>query len=226
MSGGGVSGRAPKGAGRADWPARRVRVKICGVTRVEDALAAEAAGADAIGLIFAERSVRRLDVQRARSISGALGPLVTRVGVFLDQDEAAVREAVAAARLNAVQLHGEVDDDVAASLRRDGLQVIRAVRFAEGLTPDAFEDRPFDALLLDGVSPGSGTPFDWQAAEAWRGWPRLMLAGGLRPETVAAGIEALAPYAVDVASGVEAAPGEKDHAAIVAFVREAHRASR
>ena len=74
-----------------------------------------------------------------------------------------------------------------------------------GLTPDRFEGRPWDAILLDGVRPGSGRAFDWSAAEAWRGWPRLVLAGGLRPDTVAAAIDALRPYAVDVATGVEAA---------------------
>jgi len=207
-----VSGAAPEA---------RVRVKICGLTREEDALAAEAAGADAIGLIFAERSVRRVDPVRARVLSDVLSPFVTRVGVFLGASEDEVRTAVAAARLNAVQLHGEVDDDVAARLRADGLQVIRAVRFEPGLTPDAFARRPFDAVLLDGVRPGSGTAFDWAAAAAWRGWPRLILAGGLRPETVAEGIAALRPYAVDVASGVESAPGVKDAAAVRAFVTAA-----
>jgi phosphoribosylanthranilate isomerase len=202
-------------------PARSVRVKICGITREEDARGAEAAGADAIGLIFAERSVRRVDAARARELSDALSPFVTRVGVFLGASEDEVRTAVAAARLNAVQLHGDVDDDVAARLRADGLQVIRAVRFEPGLTPAAFADRPFDAVLLDGVRPGSGTAFDWAAAVAWRGWPRLILAGGLRPETVAQGIAALWPYAVDVASGVERAPGIKDPAAVRAFVAAA-----
>lgn len=201
--------------------ARGVRVKICGITREEDALAAEAAGADAIGLIFAERSVRRVDPARARVLSDVLSPFVTRVGVFLDATEAEVRTVVAAARLNAVQLHGDVDDGVAARLRADGLQVIRAVRFEPGLTPDAFMDRPFDAVLLDGVRPGSGSAFDWGAAVAWRGWPRLILAGGLRPETVAEGIRALRPYAVDVASGVESGPGIKDAAAVRAFVAAA-----
>lgn len=195
-----------------------MRIKVCGITREEDALVAEAAGADAIGLIFAERSVRRVDPARARALSDVLSPFVTRVGVFLDASEAEVRTAVDAARLTAVQLHGEVDDDVAARLRADGLQVIRAVRFESGLAPDAFAGRPFDAVLLDGVRPGSGTAFDWAAASAWRGWPRLILAGGLRPESVAEGIRALRPYAVDVASGVERAPGIKDAAAVRAFV--------
>jgi phosphoribosylanthranilate isomerase len=202
-------------------PDRRVRVKICGVTRVADARLVEAAGADAVGLIFAERSVRRVDLDRARAIADGLAPFVTRVGVFQGASEAEVRAAVAAAGLHAVQLHGAVDDAVAARLRADGVQVIRAVRFEPGLAPDAFADRPFDAVLLDGVRPGSGTAFDWTAAVAWRGWPRLILAGGLRPGTVADGIAALRPYAVDVASGVEREPGIKDAEAVRAFVAAA-----
>lgn len=205
-------------------PAQRVRVKICGITRAEDALVAEAAGADAIGLIFAERSVRRVELDRARAISDAVGPYLGRVGVFLDQGEVEIREAVAAARLTAVQLHGDVPDDVAASLRGDGLRVVRAMRFEEGLEPATFERRPWDAVMLDGLRPGSGTAFDWTAASAWRGWPRLILAGGLRPDTVAEAIAALRPYAVDVATGVEAAPGEKDPDAVASFVAHAYSA--
>lgn len=204
--------------------ATRVRVKICGVTRSVDALAAEASGADAIGLIFARRSVRRVDLDRSRAISDAVGPFLTRVGVFLDQDESEVREAVAAARLSAVQLHGEASEALAASLRGDGLRVVRAVRFEAGLLPAAFERGPWDGVLLDGVRPGGGNAFDWSAAAAWRGWPRLLLAGGLRPDTVAEAIEVLRPYAVDVATGVEAAPGEKDPRAIERFVAQAHSA--
>lgn len=211
-------------ASAVERPARPVRVKICGVTRIEDALAAESAGADAVGLIFAERSKRRIDAAKARSISDALGPLMSRVGVFLDQSEALIRAAVEAARLTTVQLHGDTPDELAASLRRDGLQVVRAVTFEPGLAPEAFEGRPFDAILLDGLQPGSGTAFDWHAAEAWQGQPRLILAGGLRPDTVAQAIGVLRPYAVDVASGVESAPGEKDRAAIEAFIAAARSA--
>lgn len=211
-------------ASAVERPARPVRVKICGVTRIEDALAAESAGADAVGLIFAERSKRRIDAAKARSISDALGPLMSRVGVFLDQSEALIRAAVEAARLTTVQLHGDTPDELAASLRRDGLQVVRAVTFEPGLAPEAFEGRPFDAILLDGLQPGSGTAFDWHAAEAWQGQPRLILAGGLRPDTVARAIGVLRPYAVDVASGVESAPGEKDRAAIEAFIAAARSA--
>lgn len=202
-------------------PAAPVRVKICGVTRAEDARVAEAAGADAVGMIFAERSVRRLTLDGARSVSDALGPFVTRVGVFLDQDEPFVREAIAAARLQAVQLHGEVADEMAASLQALGVQVIRAVSFAPDVVPDAFEGRPFDAVLLDGLRPGSGEAFDWSAASAWRGRPSWILAGGLTPSTVGDAVRALRPAAVDVASGVEAAPGVKDPELVRAFVRAA-----
>lgn len=218
-------GGVPHGDGSpVESPVGTTRVKICGVTRVEDARAAEAAGADAVGLIFAERSTRRLEPAQARVISDALGPLMSRVGVFLDQDEDLIRSAVETARLTAVQLHGDTPDEVAASLRSDGLKVVRAVRFEAGLDPDSFRDRPLDAILLDGLRPGSGTAFDWHAAEAWRGHPRLILAGGLRPDTVADAIGVLRPYAVDVASGVESAPGEKDPAAIEAFIAAARSA--
>lgn len=206
-------------AGSATAP----RVKICGVTRVEDALAAQAAGADAIGLIFAPGSRRRVSVAQAREVSDALGPLIGRVGVFVDADEATITTAIEGARLDAVQLHGDEPDELAARLRTR-VRVIRALRFAPGTSPGDVEGRPFDGVLLDGLRPGSGSPFDWSAAEAWGGHPRLILAGGLRPANVAEAVRVLRPYAVDVASGVEAAPGIKDPTAISAFVRAARSA--
>ncbi len=216
-----MTGHGPSGAGAAPT---RVRVKICGIARPEDALVAEAAGADAIGLIFAPASRRRIDLARAREVANAAGPLIARVGVFVDASEEEVLEAVEAARLDAVQLHGDEPDALAARLRRR-TRVVRALRFAPGLTPAALEGRPFDGVLLDGVRPGSGEAFDWSAASAWRGHPRLVLAGGLRPGTVGAAIRALRPYAVDVASGVEASPGVKDPEAVHAFVRAVRSAS-
>ena len=201
-------------------PRRTLRVKICGIARPEDAVAAEAAGADAIGLIFAERSRRFVEPDLARRISGAVGPFLTRVGVFVDADAGTIERTVREAKLDAVQLHGR-EPDALAELLRSRVRVIRAVPFGPSTTPAAFEGRPFDAVLLDGLRPGSGEAFDWDAARAWRGHPRLALAGGLAPDTVAAAVRALRPYAVDVASGVEASPGVKDPERIAAFVRNA-----
>ena len=195
----------------------RVRVKVCGVTRPEDARAAEAAGADAVGVIFAPSSRRYVTHEDAARVTAALGPFVRRIGVFAGATEAEILEAVDAAGLDAVQLHGDVSDATCARLQAH-VNVIRAVRFAPHETPDAWADRPVDAVLLDGPSPGSGVAFDWMAAAAWRGAPRLILAGGLHPGNVAEAVAAMAPYAVDVASGVEAAPGEKDPAKLAAFV--------
>ncbi len=207
-------------AGGRERAGRRVRVKICGVTRPEDAAAAELAGADAIGLNFADRSPRRVDIAQAERVLDALGPFITRVGVFVDAPLERVRAVVRRLRLDAVQLHGGEEPAFAAALRGE-VKVIRALPFAAGVTPAALAAYPADAVLLDAASPGSGSPFAWGEAAAWRGHPRLILAGGLTPETVGRGVEALSPYAVDVASGVEAAPGVKDAARIAAFVRAA-----
>lgn len=201
----------------------RVRVKICGITRAEDARMAERAGADAIGLIFAERSKRRVSVSDAAAIVQSLGPFVTRVGVFVDAPLDRVRAAVDRLKLGAVQLHGDEPAAYAAALRGE-VMVVRAVAFGPGVTPAALEDYPADAFLLDAPTPGSGERFDWSDASAWRGHPRLVLAGGLTPETVGEGVRALEPYAVDVASGVESSPGIKDGERVQAFVRAVREA--
>ncbi len=201
----------------------RVRVKICGITRAEDALVAERAGADAIGMIFAERSRRRVDLRAAAGIVAHLGPFVTRVGVFVDAPLDEVRAAVKRLKLGAVQLHGNESAAYAAALRGE-VMVVRAMPFEPGLTPASMDAYPADAFLLDAPTPGSGRPFAWSDAEAWRSHPRLVLAGGLDPMTVAAGVRALRPYAVDVASGVESEPGIKDAERVQAFVRAVREA--
>ena len=209
----------------------RVRVKICGITRPEDAALAERAGADAIGMIFAERSKRRVDAMQAAEIAAAVGPLVTRVGVFVDASPDDVRRLVGALRLDGDQgwgrlslhLHGAETPAVAAALR-PSVQVIKAWSFTPGLRPEVMTRYPADAVLIDGLRPGSGERFDWEQAAGLRQLPRLILAGGLDPENVAEGIAALRPYAVDVASGVESEPGVKDPAKVHAFV-EAVRAA-
>ena len=196
----------------------RVRVKICGLTRPEDALAAEAAGADALGVIFAPGSKRRVDLDQARRVLAPVGPFVARVGVFVDARVEEVLEAVRGARLSAVQLHGSEDASTVAAIAHH-VQVVRAVRWRPGFDPTVHADEPISALLVDGPEPGSGLAFDWAAAATSLGLgPRWMLAGGLTPDNVAAAVARLRPYAVDVASGVESAPGVKDPAMMRAFV--------
>ena len=200
-----------------------VRVKICGITRPEDALAAEAAGADAVGLIFAARSKRRVTLGQAQAICAELGPFIARVGVFVDAPLETVLETARQLRLSAVQLHGSETPDYARALRRD-VQVIRALSFTPELDVEALLNFPADATLLDGLVPGSGEAFSWADAETLRGFPRLILAGGLTPGNVGAGIGALEPYTVDVASGVESTVGIKDPSMIQDFVRSAKNA--
>lgn len=196
------------------------RVKICGITRPEDAQLAEAAGADAVGLIFAPHSRRRLSVERAQAISDVLGPLIARIGVFADQPLSEVEAIAEALRLSALQLHGAESAEYARALQRR-YPVIKAFRFTPELTTQQLADYPADAILLDSPAPGSGQRFNWQAAQSLAGYPRLIVAGGLTPENVGQAIDALSPYGVDVASGVEAAPGIKDASRVVAFVRAA-----
>ena len=197
-----------------------VRVKICGITRVEDALCAEAAGADAIGFIFAPASKRFVTPAQAEHLSAALGPFISRVGVFVDSPVAEVQEVARSLRLHAVQLNGSESAAYAAKLRED-VSVIKAVSFRADLSLETLQAFPADAILLDGLKPGSGETFDWQQAAFLSALPRLVLAGGLNVSNVRAGIDALKPYAVDLASGVELRPGIKDPEKVQDFVRRA-----
>ncbi len=201
-----------------------MRIKICGITRVEDALAAEEAGADAVGLIFAERSKRLVTLGQAAEISSVLGPFISRVGVFVNAPLGEVLEAARTLKLAAVQLHGQESAAYAAELRPH-IQVIRAVSFHAGLDVERLQDFPADAFLIDGLQPGSGERFEWSLAEHLKGLPRFILAGGLTPENVAEAVNILQPYAVDVASGVELSPGIKGKVKIQDFVRAAKRAA-
>lgn len=179
-----------------------IKVKICGITRPEDARFAEEAGADAIGLIFAEISKRRLDVAIAKEISKAVGIFTKRVGVFLDEDLERVLSIANELRLDAVQLHGAEPNDYVAQVA-EHFHVIKTVAIDAEVDREGLEQIPAHALLIEGVTPGSGEVFDWSKATALKGMPNLILAGGLNPSNVVAGIKALQPYAVDVASGVE-----------------------
>ncbi|MBX3144551.1 MAG: phosphoribosylanthranilate isomerase [Trueperaceae bacterium] len=200
--------------------AAQVRVKVCGLTRPEDALVAQAVGVDAVGLMFVPRSKRVVTLEQGLEVAEALGPFVTLVGVFENAPLSDVQAAVSRLRLDAVQLHGSYPESYLAELRRT-VKVIRAFSFAPDLRPQSVADLQHDALMLDGQAPGSGVTFDWRSAEAWAGWPGLILAGGLNPDNVGAAVKALRPFAVDVSTGVESAPGIKSAALMRAFVAAA-----
>jgi phosphoribosylanthranilate isomerase len=198
------------------------RIKICGITTPADAVAAAESGADAIGLVFAD-SPRRVTIERAQEIVSFLPPLVTAVGVFVNDDSVRVAGVATALRLGAVQLHGNETPDACDQLRP--LAVIKRFHVAEDDTPERLAERvrPYcvAAYLLD-PGAGSGRTFQWELA---RGLPcRLMVSGGLTPGNVGEAVRLLRPYAVDVSSGVERSPGFKDRdrmRAFVAAVREA-----
>ena len=200
----------------------RIRVKICGITRVEDALAA-AAGADAIGLVFAEASPRCVMADQARAIVAALPPFITVVGLFVDAPAARIREVLGQVPLDLLQFHGrETPEDC----RGYGRPYMKAIRMASGVDLKAEAHRYMDAagLLIDSYHPqvagGTGETFDWAQVPEDIGKP-VILAGGLTPENVARAIQAVRPYAVDVSSGVEQSKGIKDAAKIAAFIRNA-----
>ena len=201
-----------------------MKVKICGVCRVEDARASAAAGADFLGLNFHPGSPRFVARELAEEIAAAV-PGTALVGVFVDAPRALVEEIAARVGLAALQFHGGED---AAYCAGWSWRTIKAVR------PSPGEDAAglaacyhTDYILLDsyvaGVAGGTGVPLDLRAA---RGIDpsRLFVAGGLRPDTVAAVVRAVRPFAVDVASGVEERPGEKDHAKVEDFIRRAKAA--
>ncbi len=196
-----------------------IRVKICGVTRVEDALFAEQAGADALGLNFVPGTKRFLAFPRAQEISRALSPFMARVGVFRNASFETILETVEQVGLSAVQLNGQESDEFAAQVAKLR-PVIRAVSFKPNL-----ELPKHDTLLIDGLDPGSGQAFDWKLLETAKlGGRRWLLAGGLNPQNVAAAVRQLKPWGVDVSSGVEASAAVKDHQMVRAFVERAKMA--
>ncbi len=199
----------------------QTRVKICGVTRPEDALQAARLGADALGFNFWPGSRRYLTPAAARAIVDRLPPFVTPVGVFVNQGEEEIRRAADESGVRVLQLHG---DEPPALCARLPLPVVKAVRVAAPLTLDALKAYPVAAFLLDAPSAGwggSGASFDWSLAEGLAGLGPIVLAGGLTPENVAAAVRRVRPYAVDVASGVESSPGVKDVARMARFIAAA-----
>lgn len=202
----------------------RTRIKICGIKHKEDALKAVECGADAIGLIFVEKSPRFASLTDARFIAESLPPFVTVVGLFMDASEAKVREALKVVPINLLQFHGNESPEFCDQF---DVPYIKVLKMRENVNVIAFtQEYPNAAgVLLDTYSNaggGSGKTFDWSLIPGDVSVP-IILAGGLNPENVASAVERVKPYAVDVSSGVESEPAVKDHKKIEQFIKEVQR---
>jgi phosphoribosylanthranilate isomerase len=198
----------------------RVRVKICGITSLEDGLFALEAGADALGFVFCAASPRNLTVARAAGIIKALPPLVAKVGVFVNPTPEFVQEVLEQCGIDTVQLHGE---ESPAFCRQFRAPVIKAFRVRDESSLKEMPAYTGEAWLLDsyvsGRSGGTGERFNWELARrATAASPRVILAGGLTAGNVVEAVQSVQPYAVDVSSGVEIAPGKKDPGKVRAFI--------
>ena len=197
-----------------------VRVKICGITNSEDALFAVAHGVDALGFIFYEPSPRYVNPERVSEIVSALPPFVTPVGVFVNTGREEILEIARSTGIRAVQLHG---DETPADCLGYPFPIIRALRVGDGFDPASLSRYAVNAFLLDtakeGWYGGTGETFDWRVARASTAHGRIILSGGMDPSNVAEAVRTVNPYAVDCGSGVEAAPGRKDHHRIREFLR-------
>lgn len=199
-----------------------IRTKICGITRIEDALAAAAAGAQALGFVFYRPSPRFITPHEARAISARTPPFITRVGLFVDADQAFIRSVLATVPLDVIQFHGDETPAVCSSF---GRPYIKAVRMRPGVDLHGVCARYSDAsaLLLDGYAAsapgGTGASFDWDRVPPDLSLP-IIIAGGLNAANVGQAIAACRPYAVDVSSGVELDKGIKDINAMRAFMQE------
>lgn len=198
-----------------------VRSKICGITRLEDGLAAVAAGADAIGLVFYAPSPRAVTIEQAQAIVAGLPPFVTTVGLFVDMPTREIETVLAAVPLDLLQFHGDESPADCEALRRPYIKALR-VRAGDDVVAQVAAYPGARAVLLDtfvdGVPGGTGQAFDWSLVPAQLSKP-VILAGGLTPGNVAAAIAQVRPYAVDVSGGVEASKGIKDAAKVKDFVR-------
>jgi phosphoribosylanthranilate isomerase len=199
----------------------RVRSKICGITRVEDALAAVEAGADAIGLVFYAKSPRAVSIEQAKAIVAALPPFVTSVGLFVDMPRETLQALLREVPLDLLQFHGDESPTDCEGFARPYIKALR-VRADQDVARMMAPYSGACGILLDtfveGVPGGTGAAFDWSLVPREAGKP-IILAGGLTPDNVAQAIAQVRPYAVDVSGGVEAAKGIKDAGKVKAFLQ-------
>lgn len=198
-----------------------VRVKICGITNEGDALAAADLGADALGFVFFKGSPRYVSPDEARRIICVLPPFITSVGVFVDEKPEEVRRIMELAAIDVVQFHGHEAPDACLI----GGRVIKAIRIKELSDLEPLKHYRVSAFLLDTYSPqsfgGTGQTFNWDIAVEAKQFGRVILAGGLGPDSIEKAVRRVRPYAVDVSSGVEESKGKKDYAKMRLFIERA-----
>jgi len=204
-----------------------LRIKICGITNLEDALATVEYGADALGFVFQSKSPRAVTPETAKTIVSALPPFITTVGVFVDKDKTDVENIARHVGLNIVQLHGSEPPEAC----QIGTKVIKAIRVKDLTDLEPLKKYKVSAFLLDTYSPytigGTGQIFNWDIAVEAKKFGRIILAGGLSPENVEMAIKWVQPYGVDVATGVEGhKKGKKDHKKLKLFIERARKALR
>lgn len=203
-----------------------IKVKICGITNLEDALAAIDAGADALGFVFHPRSPRHVFPEQASAIIRRLPPFIQAVGLFVDEPLEMVNETADLCGLDLVQLHGDEPPGYCDAVTR---RVIKAFRVKEITCLEPMQDYRVSACLLDAWSPtahgGTGRTFNWEVAACAARSYRIILAGGLTPENVAEAVRQVRPYGVDVSSGVESSPGRKDAERVREFINRAKEAA-
>lgn len=199
-----------------------VRVKICGLTNLEDALAAVEFGADAVGFIFVPESPRFISFEDVAEIISKLPPFATTVGVFTSGGERELQSAIDRCAIDLIQLYGAFPQEISFDFSR---RIIQVIRVQDERSLDVVPPVPVRAFLLDTyreeVLGGSGIAFDWDVASKAKRFGKIILAGGLTPENVQAAVEKVKPYGVDVSSGVEMRPGKKDHLKLKQFIEAA-----
>lgn len=202
-----------------------IKVKICGITTLEDALVAAEAGADALGFVFYNGSSRCIRPEQAAAIIRQIPPFVQAVGLFVNEELETINAVTNCCSLDIIQLHGDEPPSFCAAIPR---RVLKAIRVRDAASLEQLRDYRTQAFLLDAWSPtaygGTGSVFNWDIAASAAKNCRIVLAGGLTPGNVAEAIRTVRPYAVDVSSGVESAPGKKDAALVREFIRNAKEA--
>ncbi|NVO00130.1 MAG: phosphoribosylanthranilate isomerase [Geobacteraceae bacterium] len=197
-----------------------VKIKICGITNLEDARAAVDAGADALGFVFYDKSPRNINPALAAQIIAKLPPFIQTVGLFVNEETEKINWTADYCGIDVVQLHGDETPEDCLEVNR---RVIKAFRIQNNISIEPLKHYQVSGFLLDAWSPdaygGTGRTFNWELAQAAKQYGPVILAGGLSPENIIEAITVVHPYAVDVSSGVESEPGKKDAAKVMEFIR-------